>query len=194
MKTFKNFNLTKPMIALLKQYQAHPDKLILADKTHLIDFEEQMDGTFLFRGISAKPKSGSVLYAPGEIVGLFSIQLLSIDNVVPPCEVEIRYPSNLFEAMTGDDPDDPWWEGTWDEHLSRAAYKDFPCGPWLKTGMDQLNGGFYAEVGSIVEGSDAEVGPYRLQMPFLMSDLHRLLEQVNTEACALWKEANEDEV
>jgi hypothetical protein len=48
-------------------------------------------------------------------------------------------------------------------------------------------------VGSIVEGSDADVGPVFLAYPFTMAQFWSALEDVNAEACALWDEANRDE-
>jgi hypothetical protein len=47
--------------------------------------------------------------------------------------------------------------------------------------------------GSIVEGSDAEVGPVTVALPCQPADLNAAVESVNAEACMLWDQANESE-
>jgi hypothetical protein len=46
------------------------------------------------------------------------------------------------------------------------------------------------KVGSIVEGSDAEVGPMSLTLPLDMNDFWLVVAEVNGEASLLWEEAN----
>lgn len=101
------------------------------------------------------------------------------------------------------------------QDLYRTIYKYTDCGPWLSV---QLHDGTWKHshelrgidngnvrallVGSIVEGSDAEVlgrvidliafddedGPQKAAEAF-----DHEVEEVNAEACALWHEANDDE-
>ena len=93
--------------------------------------------------------------------------------------------------------------------LYRSIYKYTECGPWLsvmtwdgrKFHCDQLhnvdkNEVRYLLIGSIVEGSDAEVTAdwidlVECETPEAAVDLfNQTVEWVNDEACALWNEAN----
>ncbi len=47
-------------------------------------------------------------------------------------------------------------------------------------------------IGSIVEGSDAEVGPKELRFPFTAKQLDEAVQAVNSEASELWHEANDE--
>ena len=95
--------------------------------------------------------------------------------------------------------------------LYRSIYKYTECGPWLSVRLhdgtvrhcDQLqgieNGSVRALlVGSIVEGSDAEVTADWIDLLIEDPDeavlkFNAAVEWVNDEACALWEEANEVE-
>ena len=95
--------------------------------------------------------------------------------------------------------------------LYRSIYKYNECGPWLsvmtwdgrKFHCDQLhnvdkNEVRYLLIGSIVEGSDAEVTAdwidlVECETPEAAVDLfNQTVEWVNDEACALWNEANQE--
>lgn len=73
------------------------------------------------------------------------------------------------------------------EEARKAIYKVTECGAWLAFTDDSVR------VGSIVEGSSAEVSARPLRYPFAMADFWSALEEVNAEACALWDEANLDD-
>lgn len=76
------------------------------------------------------------------------------------------------------------------DSISRAIYKGTECGAWI----DEKDG--MIRIGSIVEGSDAEVCKH-LCYPFTMSNFWDMVEAVNTEACQLWAEchnANGEEI
>jgi hypothetical protein len=97
--------------------------------------------------------------------------------------------------------------------LYRSIYKYTPCGPWLSVRtwdgrtfhcgeLDKVyaNDVRYLLVGSIVEGSDAEVTADWIDLVECESPedavvrFNRTVAWVNDEACALWDEANgEDE-
>ena len=97
--------------------------------------------------------------------------------------------------------------------LNRSIYKHIPCGPWLSVllhdgawrhcgeldGIENNNVRALL-VGSIVEGSDAEVTGNVLDlMDFetpedAVAAFNREVEEVNAEACALWDEANNEEI
>ena len=98
------------------------------------------------------------------------------------------------------------------ERLDRAIYKYTDCGPhlsvWLHDGgwkhSGQLQGVTNGNVrsllvGSIVEGSDADVTGTVLDLLTFDSDeeavaaFNAQVDKVNAEACALWEEANEEE-
>ena len=85
----------------------------------------------------------------------------------------------------------------------RMLYKVTECGPWIGYVMRDSKTVHYSdaaninikdcvgiEVGSIVEGSEAEVGPYYLEFPFTGKQLDMLVGIVNKTACRLWKVAN----
>ena len=94
-------------------------------------------------------------------------------------------------------------------HLGRSLYKYTDCGPWTvfvcnsdvyyeDTGADcppqtfeNLFGTCTAiRIGSIVEGSDVEVGPETLIFPFTADDLDDVVQGVNDEAVFYWKRDN----
>lgn len=96
--------------------------------------------------------------------------------------------------------------------LYRSIYKYTPCGPSLSVqtwdgrtfDCDELhevdkNEVRYLLVGSIVEGSDAEVNATPIDLvecesPEAAVELfNRTVEWVNDEACALWEEANSED-
>ena len=66
----------------------------------------------------------------------------------------------------------------------KAIYKGTDCGAWIKFEDDGIT------VGSIVEGSDAEITKPKLEFPFEARQFWDLLEEVNYEACEAWEEAN----
>jgi len=96
--------------------------------------------------------------------------------------------------------------------LYRSIYKHTECGPWLsvktwddrtfhcddlhKVNKDEVR---YLMVGSIVEGSDAEVCAEWIDLlecetsEAAVELFNRTVEWVNDEACALWDKANADD-
>jgi len=70
--------------------------------------------------------------------------------------------------------------------LKKEIFKTTECGAWIR----EVDGGVV--IGSIVEGSDAEVGPVTLPYPFPVEDFWEKLQDVDNEACRLWEEVNED--
>jgi len=69
------------------------------------------------------------------------------------------------------------------ESISRRVYKDTSCGAWAKV----ENGAFV--VGSIVEGTDAEVRPEWVELPCSEEDIDRAIENVEAEADFLWSQS-----
>lgn len=91
---------------------------------------------------------------------------------------------------------------TWDAGL--IMYHEYECGPWLafvEIGGDALHSDSEGarsltacdgvQVGSIVEGSDAEVTRAPLWFPFTPELFEAYVKDINDEACQLWDEANE---
>lgn len=115
-----------------------------------------------------------------------------------------QHANACLDAILSDNGSDPTLPA-----LYRSIYKYTECGPWLsvqtwdgrwfhcqdlhKVDKDEVR---YLLVGSIVEGSDAEVCADPIDLCECESteaavDLfNRTVEWVNDEACALWKEAN----
>ena len=95
--------------------------------------------------------------------------------------------------------------------FGRAIYKWVDCGPWVEflVNSDNYEGVYYEDtdvdekvtndncvginVGSIVEGSDAEIGPVGLFFPFTPERLWDTLDGINEEACYEWDIANLEE-
>ena len=94
--------------------------------------------------------------------------------------------------------------------FGRSLYKYTPCGPWCRLfladgrviyyedkGADDPalleNDATGIEIGSIVEGSDVEVGPVFLEFPFTNEYLWDAVEEINEEADFYWKRDNEDD-
>lgn len=96
--------------------------------------------------------------------------------------------------------------------FARACYKETSCGAWvafeMRDGMrlgavqgrckpdEWVNRVREILVGSIVEGSDAEIGPYRLPVDenFNPADFWALLARVDEEASDAWDEAQAEEM
>lgn len=72
------------------------------------------------------------------------------------------------------------------EQLSRAVYKGTACGAWVALGEDNRT----LQVGSIVEGSEAEVGPEVLSWPFTKEEFWAAVERINEEACDIFDECH----
>lgn len=102
------------------------------------------------------------------------------------------------------------------QQLDRAIYKRTECGAhlsvqlhdgtWRHSGdLDGIDNGNVQALllGSIVEGSDAEVNAYPISLldyieeegdeKRLIEDLDKTLDWVNNEACILWHEANDED-
>ena len=93
-----------------------------------------------------------------------------------------------------------------------VLYKYTDCGPWSEAVLENGSTVYYTEadetlldnedvpgrkvvgirIGSIVEGSDAEVGPYSLTFPFTSDELDEVVRGVNEEASFYWKRDNLD--
>ena len=101
---------------------------------------------------------------------------------------------NLKEFLAYLDADTPWDAGL-------ILYDKYECGPWLTfvggsvpfdykwaSSLTECDG---VQVGSIVEGSDAEVTRAPLWFPFSRQLFEAYVQDINDEACQLWDEANE---
>ena len=91
--------------------------------------------------------------------------------------------------------------------FGRSLYKYTACGPWCRLIMEDDSDIYYEsdkantkdinavalEIGSIVEGSDVEIGPYRLDFPFDDETMWDVVEEINNEADFYWKRDNEDD-
>lgn len=90
----------------------------------------------------------------------------------------------------------------------RSLYKNVDCGPWCRLILEDGSDIYYEsdkannpitnkvvalEIGSIVEGSDVEIGGYSLKFPFTDNDLWGIVEQVNEEAKFYWDRDNTDD-
>jgi hypothetical protein len=118
-----------------------------------------------------------------------------------------QHANACLDAILADNGSDPTLPA-----LYRSIYKYTECGPWLSVmtwdqrwfTCDNLhnvdkNEVRYLLVGSIVEGSDAEVTADPIDLCECESPeaavklFNRTVEWVNDEACALWDEANAEE-
>lgn len=81
--------------------------------------------------------------------------------------------------------------------VNRAVYQATDCGAWAKFLPAVPSAGTRhrrspgVQFGSIVEGSDAEIGPYTLRFPFDVEEMWAILDMIDAEAGRLWHEAND---
>ena len=68
----------------------------------------------------------------------------------------------------------------------RNVYKYTDCGAWMR--FTQMG----VDLGSIVEGSHAEIGPYSLTYPFTSDDWESAMAQIESEAETAWCDANDN--
>lgn len=94
----------------------------------------------------------------------------------------ITDPDALFRhfGITGED------EAHRIARLNKIVYKNTDCGAWVQVHPDRV------VIGSIVEGSDAEVPGCDLPFPFDIEAWDETIQYVEDEADLLWREANED--
>lgn len=110
---------------------------------------------------------------------------------------------NLKELLDAHGCETPWKFG-------RDTYKYTDCGPWVAFGAANGKDVYYEDeaarnmgqpwidrctglkIGSIVEGSDVNIGPIYLPFPFTEKQLSDAIEQVNSEAVFYWKRDNTD--
>ncbi len=112
---------------------------------------------------------------------------------------------NLEDFLWKQDAESPYEYG-------RDLYKATACGPWVSyTSQGDERGYIYYEdplarrpkakqdwwasctgiaIGSIVEGSDVEVGPTRLVFPFTEDELERVVADIDAEAGFYWDRDN----
>lgn len=112
---------------------------------------------------------------------------------------------NNAKELCADDYDNNFWR------FGRSLYKYTDCGPWSRLVLTEDRNVYYEskgaddptllddpdiigiEIGSIVEGSDVEIGPEFLKFPFTEKELWDTVEQINEEASFYWKRDNEDD-
>ena len=93
--------------------------------------------------------------------------------------------------------------------FGRAIYRWVDCGPWMDFLVEDGKTYYYSDegtdeavtndncvgipIGSIVEGSDAEIAAEVLEFPFTNEELWDLLDDINEQACYEWDIANNEE-
>jgi hypothetical protein len=83
--------------------------------------------------------------------------------------------AELLTAELGRDTPEGW---------SKSIYKGTPCGAWLSPLPQSI------QLGSIVEGSDEEIGPIELNWPFSADQLWGALDEINNAAEYYWQRDN----
>lgn len=104
---------------------------------------------------------------------------------------EIRNYRQLMDLYgllpTGDDEAD-------ERALAKAVYKATSCGAvvlFFRTIDCDVELVIGVQVGSIIEGSDVEIGPYDMMFPFTVGAWRDMVDTVEKEADLEWKIANE---
>lgn len=81
-----------------------------------------------------------------------------------------------------------------EKSMDHRVYKDTACGAWLTLLTDEATGTVVGvQLGSIVEGSSVEIGPYDLLFPIAEQDYDDCIQVIEDQAEAAWNEANEHE-
>jgi len=111
---------------------------------------------------------------------------------------------NATELCNAYDADNFW-------RFGRSLYKYTDCGPWTRLVLTEDRYAYYEdkgsddpsllldediigiEIGSIVEGSDVEVGPIFLRFPFTSDELDVTVREIDEEVSFYWKRDNEDD-
>ena len=111
---------------------------------------------------------------------------------------------NATELCNAHEADNFW-------RFGRNLYKYTGCGPWTRLVLTEDRYAYYEdkgsddpsllldadiigiEIGSIVEGSDVEVGPIFLRFPFTSDELDVTVKEIDDEASFYWKRDNEDD-
>ena len=75
------------------------------------------------------------------------------------------------------------WCGTDVDHLERSVYKNTDCGAWISWDKNGI------EIGSIVEGSDAEFDN-SFEFPFESKEVEDWIEELEYLTDEAWREAN----
>lgn len=89
-------------------------------------------------------------------------------------------------------------------HYGRSLYKYTDCGPWIAYVLEDGSTLYYedagnsfngkkvigVDIGSIVEGSDVEIGPHRLTFPFSEKDFDDTVKAIDDEASFYWERDN----
>ena len=76
-----------------------------------------------------------------------------------------------------------------DRHVP-AATKDFYYEDWSEENKFDLEKCLGIRIGSIVEGSDVEIGPVELRFPFTENEFSKAVEGINEEASFYWDRDN----
>ena len=74
------------------------------------------------------------------------------------------------------------------EDAKKVIYDKTECGAWIDLDDEER-----VVIGSIVEGSDSEVGPFELTFPFLIGTFWEQVEEINDEACAIFDMENSED-
>lgn len=77
--------------------------------------------------------------------------------------------------------------GSETEHLARDVYDNTACGAWIKWDMKKV------QVGSIVEGSDAEFSN-TFYFPFDSDGFNMYIEELEKLTDEAWHEANDEDI
>jgi hypothetical protein len=173
MTVYKDFELNETMINMLEHYSCDFSKSIMFRRAG--------------RSILGKEVSFFVDHQTGtcRFVGSGIDESFMIGDVVDA----------VVRTMTEDDTDLSLYEplhnhkelasalGLTDTRLIRKyIYKDYECGPWITLSDGKVS------LGSIVEGSDVEIGPFDLKYPIYLMELHRTLEAINNIVQEEWEE------
>lgn len=92
--------------------------------------------------------------------------------------------------------------------FGRSLYEGVGCGPWSQLVLTEDRSLYYEDkgandpdclidpdiigikIGSIVEGSDVEIGPELIRFPFSSGDLWETVEDINKQASFYWERDN----
>lgn len=173
MTIYRNIELNPTMVNMLEDYSSNVSKSIVlinageSTMGKLVSFfvNDQTDTCrFIGSGISES-------FAIGDVTDI-TIRTMSEDDTDLSLFKPIHNHDELALELGVMEP----------RLIKKYIYKAYACGPWIELHDDKIS------LGSIVEGSDVEIGPFDLKYPISLSELYNMLDVINNLVDESWED------